>query len=163
MRWRSSILYIPPTTFALPLPLLTSPLTLLSLTGWQQAVTPDSLPTQQREGHCICVCLGVYTYILYICVRVCRSACARVMCVCAASRENIQPKIKTHLSASSGCVCVFVFVRPYFVLAFMSVCATVCSELCLRRGSLLWMVTNGTEEGWGREGLSASCREISGF
>lgn len=46
--------------------------------------------------------------------------CTGNMC-CTASREKIQPKIKTHLSASSRCV----FVHPYFVLIFMLAYTTV--------------------------------------
>lgn len=130
----------------------TSPLCLLSLTGWQQALTLDSLPTQQREGRRICVCKCVpgcvYIYIPYICVR--SAACARVVCVFAASGENIQPKIKTHLSASSGCVCTCACICAAIFCAcvYVSLCYSVWSCACDREGgSLQWTVTNGAEGG----------------
>lgn len=126
MRRRSSILYIPPTTFALPLPLLTSPLP-SSLWQADSRHWPLTLCLLSREKVTVymCVCLGVYTYFLYICVRVCRSICARVICVWTASRVNIQPKIKTHLSASSGYVCVCVCALIFCACIYVSLCYSV--------------------------------------
>lgn len=173
MRRRSSILYIPPTTFALPPPLLTSPLPSSPLTGWQQAVTPDSLPSQQREGHRICVSLGVYTYFFFMYVCVCAGALVRgVICVWTASRENIQPKIKTHLSASSGyvCECVSVCLCAHILCLRLCQFALQCfSEPSLRQWGLpslcceWWQTAQRGAGGRGREGGSASRGAISGF
>lgn len=142
MRWRSSILYIPPTKFALLLPLLTSPLRSFL---WQadSRQWPLTLCLLSRGKVAVYVCVPGCEYvqcILYAWV------CER-LCVWNASRENIQPKIKPRLSAF--------IVSVYFCATIFCACVRVslckCSVLSLRRWSLLWMVTNGTE---GEEGRS---------
>ena len=76
----------------------------------------------------MCVSGCVYIFFLYVCVRVCWSACARGnMCLNCQQREYTAKNKNSSVSIQRVlvCVCECVFVRPYFVLAFMSVCATV--------------------------------------
>lgn len=154
MKRRSSILYIPPTMFALPLPLLTSP---LPSPLWQadSRQWPLTLCLLSREKVTVYVCLGVYSYFLYICVRVCRSACAGGnMCLNCQQREYTAKNKNSSVSIQWVSVCVFVC--PYF-------CACIYVSLCYSVWSWAWdsvvylvCAVNGDKQhrgGWKREEL----------
>lgn len=152
MRQRSSILYIPPTMFALPLPLLTSSLP-SSLWQADSRQWPLTLCLLSREKVTVYVCLGVYRYFLYICVSVCRSACARGnMCLNCQQREYTAKNKNSSVSIQWVCVCMFVFVCPYFCACIY---VSVWSWAVDGEVYLVWAV-NGDKRhrgGWGREEL----------
>ena len=169
MRRRSSILYIPPTTFAPPLPLLTSPLP-SSLWQADSRHWPLTLCLLSREKVTVyvCVCLGVHTYsiFLYMCVcvcvfvwvRVCRSVCARGnMCLNCQQREYTAKNKNSSVSIQCVCAC------PYFVPA-----VSLCSSLGRRAWDgevYLVCAVNGDKQRRGRRGREEpKCHvEISSF
>lgn len=90
---------------------------------------------------CVCARVCVYNSVLFS-VHVCRNICARVICVWTASRENIQPKIKTHLSASSEFVRVSMWVCVY---------AQACVYLHAHILCLQWVCAQSLEPSWDGE------------
>lgn len=166
MRRRSSILYIPPTTFALPLPLLASP---LPSPPWQadSRQWPLTLCLLSREKVTVYVCVSgcVYIFSLYMCVCACMQGrlCAGNMCLNCQQREYTAKNKNSSVSIQWVCVCVCLCAH----ILCLHLCQFVlqCLELSLRR----WGLPSLCCEWWQtaqrgvRKGGVATCGEISGF
>lgn len=153
MRRRSSILYIPPTTFALPLPLLTSP---LPSSPWQadSRQWPLTLCLLSREKVTVYVCVSVciHIFFIYVCACVQGRLCTGNMCLNCQQREYTAKNKNSSVSIQWVCVCVC---APIFrACIYVSLCYSVWSWAWDGEVYLVCAMNDDKQQGgWGKEVL----------
>lgn len=149
MKRRSFILYIPATTFALPQPLLTSPLPDRLTAGsdpWLFAYSAERRSLYMRVSGC------VYIFSLYMCACVQERLCTVNMCLNCQQREYTAKNKNSSVSIQWVCVCVCVAI--FCACSYVSLCYSIWSWA--RDGEVYLVAVNGDKRhrgGWGREEL----------